>query len=38
MTRIVITHYRSKRPQGKRKPVALEVPAVVMARCGGLVG
>jgi hypothetical protein len=27
MTRIVRTAYRYKRPHGKRKPVALEVPA-----------
>jgi hypothetical protein len=31
MTRIVRTAYRYKRPPRKRKPVALEVPAVVMA-------
>jgi hypothetical protein len=31
MTRIVTTHYRYKRPPGKRKPVALEVPPVVKA-------
>ena len=30
--RIVTTHYRYKRPPGKRKPVALEVPAVVKAK------
>jgi hypothetical protein len=29
MTRIVRTAYRYKRPPGKRKPVALEVPAIV---------
>jgi hypothetical protein len=27
MTRIVTTHYRYKRPPGKGKAVALEVPA-----------
>ena len=32
MTRIVRTAYRYKRPHGKRKPVALEVPAVVAAK------
>jgi hypothetical protein len=31
MTRIVRTSYRYKRPPGKRKAVALEVPAVVKA-------
>jgi hypothetical protein len=31
MTRIVRTAYRYKRPPGKRKPVALEVPAVITA-------
>jgi hypothetical protein len=31
MTRIVRTAYRYKRPPGKRKAVALEVPAVVRA-------
>jgi hypothetical protein len=31
MTRIVTTHYRYKRPPGRKKPVALEVPAVVKA-------
>jgi hypothetical protein len=31
MTRIVRTAYRYKRPPGKRKPVALEVPAIVQA-------
>jgi hypothetical protein len=31
-TRIVRTAYRYKRPPGKRKPVALEVPAVVTAK------
>jgi hypothetical protein len=31
MTRIVRTAYRYKRPPGKRKAVALEVPAVVKA-------
>jgi hypothetical protein len=31
MTRIVTTHYRYKRPPGREKPVALEVPAVVKA-------
>jgi hypothetical protein len=31
MTRIVRTAYRYKRPPRKRKPVALEVPAVVQA-------
>ena len=29
MTRIVRTAYRYKRPPGKRKPVALEVPTIV---------
>jgi hypothetical protein len=29
MTRIATTYYRYKRPPGKRKPVALEVPAVI---------
>ena len=32
MTRIVTTHYRYKRPPGRKKPVALEVPAVVTAK------
>ena len=32
MTRIVRTAYRYKRPPGKRKAVALEVPAVVIAK------
>jgi hypothetical protein len=32
MTRIVRTAYRYKRPPRKRKPVALEVPAVVTAK------
>ena len=32
MTRIVRTAYRYKRPPRKRKPVALEVPAVVAAK------
>jgi hypothetical protein len=31
MTRIVTTHYRYKRPPRRKKPVALEVPAVVKA-------
>ena len=31
MTRIATTYYRYKRPPGKRKPVALEVPAVITA-------
>jgi len=31
-TSIVTTHYRYKRPPRKRKPVALEVPAVVTAK------
>jgi hypothetical protein len=31
MTRIVRTAYRYKRPPGKRKPVALEVPVVITA-------
>ena len=31
MTRIVRTAYRYKRPPGKRKPVAIEVPAVITA-------
>jgi hypothetical protein len=31
MKRIVITHYRYKRPPRKRKAVALEVPAIVKA-------
>jgi hypothetical protein len=31
MTRIVPTHYRYKRPPRRKKPVALEVPAVVKA-------
>ena len=30
MTRIATTYYRYKRPPGKRKPVAFEVPAVVV--------
>jgi hypothetical protein len=30
MTRIIRTAYRHKRPSGKRKPVALEVPAVIV--------
>ena len=29
MTRIVTTHYRYKRPRGKRKPIALEGLAIV---------
>ena len=29
MTRIVTTRYRYKRPPGKRKAVAMEVPAIV---------
>ena len=32
MTRIVTTHYRYKRPPRKRKPIALEAPAVVTAK------
>jgi hypothetical protein len=32
MTRIVRTHYRYNRPPGKRKPVALEVPAIANIR------
>ena len=32
MTRIVTTHYRYKRPPGRKKPVALEVPAVITAK------
>ena len=32
MTRIVTTHYRYKRPPGRKKPVALAVPAVVTAK------
>jgi hypothetical protein len=32
MTRIVTTHYRYKRPPGREKPVALEVPAVVTTK------
>lgn len=32
MTRLVRTAYRYKRPPGKRKPVALEGPAVVAAK------
>ena len=32
MTRIVTTHYRYKRPPRKRKPVAIQVPAVVRRR------
>ena len=32
MNRIVRTPYRHKRPPGKRKPVALEVPAVIVAK------
>ena len=31
MTRIVRTAYRYKRPHGKRKPVAIEGPAVITA-------
>jgi hypothetical protein len=31
MTRIVRTTYRTKRPPGRKKPVALKVPAVVKA-------
>jgi hypothetical protein len=31
VTRIVRTAYRYKRPRGKRKPVTLEVPAVITA-------
>jgi hypothetical protein len=31
MTRIVRTHYRYKRPPKRKKPVALEVPAVITA-------
>jgi hypothetical protein len=34
MTRIVTTRYRYKRPPGRRKAIALEVPAVVTARRG----
>jgi hypothetical protein len=30
--RIVTTHYRYKRPPKKRKPVLLEVPAIVTKR------
>jgi len=30
MTRIATAYYRYKRPPGKRKPVAFEVPAVVV--------
>ena len=30
--RIVTTHYRYKRPPRRKKPVALEVPAVVTAK------
>ena len=32
MTRIVTAHYRYKRPPRKRKPVALDMPAVVVAK------
>ena len=32
MSRIVTTHYRHKRPSPKRKPAALEVPAIVWKR------
>jgi hypothetical protein len=32
MTRIVTTHYRYKRPLQKRKPVALDTAAVVIAK------
>ena len=32
MTRIVTTHYRYKRPPRKRKPVALDIPAIVTAK------
>jgi hypothetical protein len=32
MTRIVTTSYRYKRPPRKRKPVALEAPAVVITK------
>ena len=32
MTRIATAYYRYKRPPGKRKPVAFEVPAVVTAK------
>jgi hypothetical protein len=32
VTRIVRIAYRYKRPPGKRKPVALEVPAVITAK------
>ena len=32
MTRIVTTHYRYKRPPRKRKPVAIEAPAIVTAK------
>jgi hypothetical protein len=31
VTRIVTTHYRYKRPPRRKKPVGLEVPAVVKA-------
>jgi hypothetical protein len=31
MARVVTTHYRYKRPPRRKKPVALEVPAVVKA-------
>jgi hypothetical protein len=30
-SRIITTHYRYKRPPGKRKAVAIEVPAIVTA-------
>jgi hypothetical protein len=32
MTRIVTTHYRYKRPRRKKKPVAIEVPAIVTGK------
>ena len=32
MTRVVTAHHRYKRPPWKRKPVALEVPAVIVAK------
>jgi hypothetical protein len=32
MTRIVTTHYRYKRPPRRKKPVALEVPAVIKGK------
>jgi hypothetical protein len=38
MTRIVTTHYRYKRPPRKRKPVALDMPAVVAAKSRRPVG